>query len=35
MIRADQYVELVERSTYDDDRVRPSAAMMSRRLRGA
>jgi hypothetical protein len=35
MIRADQYVELVERSTYDDDRVRPSAAIMSRRPHGA
>jgi hypothetical protein len=35
MIRANQYVELVERSTYDDDRVRPSSPMMSRRLRGA
>src|ERR671924_40667 len=26
MIRAEQYLELVEESTYDDDRVRPSAA---------
>ena len=29
LIRVDQYLELVEQSTYDDDRVRPSAAMMS------
>jgi hypothetical protein len=35
MIRADQYVELVERLTYDDDRVRPPAAIMSRRPLGA
>jgi hypothetical protein len=35
MIRADQYVELLERSTYDDDRVRPSAAIMSSRPQGA
>lgn len=35
MIRADQYVELLERSTYDDDRVRPSAEIMSRRPHGA
>ncbi len=35
MIRADQYVELLERSTFDDDRVRPSSAIMSRRPYGA
>jgi hypothetical protein len=35
MIRADQYIALLEQSTYDDDRVRPSAAMMSGRLQGA
>lgn len=35
MIRADQYVELVRRSTYDDDRVRPSAAIMRRRPHAA
>jgi hypothetical protein len=28
MIRADQYLELVERSTYRDDRVRPMAQAM-------
>jgi hypothetical protein len=26
MIRAEQYLELLDESTYDDDRVRPSAA---------
>jgi hypothetical protein len=35
MIRADQYVELLERSTFDYDRVRPSAAIMSTRVHGA
>lgn len=35
MIRADQYVELLERSTYDNDRVRPSAAIMGGRLQRA
>jgi hypothetical protein len=35
MIRADEYVELVERSTYDGDRVRPSAALTSRRVHAA
>jgi hypothetical protein len=35
LIRAEQFLELVERSTYDDDRVRPSAAMMGPRLQGA
>jgi hypothetical protein len=35
MIRADQYLKLVERSTYDDDRVRPSVAIMDRRPHGA
>jgi hypothetical protein len=35
LIRADQYLELVERFTYDDDRVRPSQAMMSRTVQGA
>jgi hypothetical protein len=35
MIRAEQYMELLERSSYDDDRVRPAAAMMSGRLQSA
>lgn len=35
LIRAELYLELVEQSTYDDDRVRPSAAMMSWRPQGA
>lgn len=35
MIRADQYLELVEQCTYDDDRVRPSAAIMSGALQHA
>jgi hypothetical protein len=35
MIRANQYVEFLEQSTYDDDRVRPSAAIISRSPQGA
>jgi hypothetical protein len=35
MIRAQDYLRLAEENTYRGDRVRPSAAPMSRRLQGA
>ncbi len=35
LIRAQDYLQLAEEYTYRDDRVRPSAAAMTRRLHGA
>jgi hypothetical protein len=35
MIRAQDYLQLAEEYTYRDDRVRPSAVILTRRTRGA